>query len=193
MIGKLKCKFVRQAVNEAGNVELTFEVAPEGRFVAYETVRKARELADKGKVYLSASLTEYREKRSLSANAYMWVLCERLAERLSDGKSNFTKEDVYRKAIGEMGVFKDFEGLSQTDAKTLRHAWELLGTGWITEQVGYMPDGENVTVRCYYGSSVYNKKQMSRLLDGIVQDCKVLGIETETPEELARMKAEWAA
>ena len=36
----------------------------------------------------------------------------------------------------------------------------------------------------YYGSSVYDTKQMSALIDHIVQDCKALGIETKTPAEI---------
>ena len=141
---------------------------------------------------LSIKISKYREKRSLNANAYFWKLCGELAQVLSDTtKTKHTKEDIYRNAIKESGIYKDFQGLSQTDAKTLRHAWELLGTGWITEQVDFMPDGENVIVRCYYGSSTYNKKQMSRLIDNIVQDCEAVGIETRTPNEIAEMLSLW--
>ena len=39
----------------------------------------------------------------------------------------------------------------------------------------------------------YNKKQMSRLIDGIVQDCKAVGIETKTPNEIAEMLSRWEA
>ena len=140
---------------------------------------------------LSIKIDKYRKKRSLDANSYCWVLCTKLAEKLSDEKVKYTKEDIYRKAIHEVGIYKDFQNLSPSDAKTLRHAWELLGTGWITEQVDFMRDGENVVIRCYYGSSTYNTKQMSRLIDNIVQDCKEVGIETMSPAELERLKALW--
>ena len=140
---------------------------------------------------LSIKISKHREKRSLDANAYMWTLCDKLSRKLSDEKVKHTKEDIYRKAIKEIGVYKDFQGLSPTDAKTLRTAWEMLGTGWITEQVDFMPDGENVIIRCYYGSSQYNKKQMSRLIDNIVQDCEAVGIETMTPDQIAELKSRW--
>lgn len=140
---------------------------------------------------LSIKIEKYREKRSLDANSYMWVLCDKLAKKLSDEKVKHTKEDIYRKAIQEIGVYKDFQNMSPKDAKTLRTAWEMLGTGWITEQVDYMPDGENVIIRCYYGSSQYNTKQMSRLIDNIVQDCQSVGIETMTPNQLAELKSRW--
>lgn len=132
------------------------------------------------------SVKKHREKRSKDANSYMWVLCDKIAEVI-----NSTKEEVYKTAVHDVGVFKDFCNMSQKDADTLRHAWELLGTGWVTEQVDYSHNGENVTVRCYYGSSQYNTKQMSRLVDYIVNECKCLDIETKTPDELAILKASW--
>lgn len=142
---------------------------------------------------LSIEIKPYREKRSLNANNYMWKLCDDLAKELSDEDVKYTKEDIYRNAIKEIGVWKDIEGLSPTDAQTIRHAWEMLGTGWVTEQVDFMQDGENVIVRCYYGSSVYNTKQMSRLIKNIVQDCEAVGIETKTPNEIANMLSLWKA
>lgn len=139
-----------------------------------------------GKKY-EVTVKEYRKKRSLDANAFCWELCTKLAERIQ----GHTKEDVYREAIRQIGIYKDFSGLSPDDAKTLRTAWEMLGTGWITEQVDYMPDGENVVIRCYYGSSTYNTKQMSRLIDHLIQDCKSLGIETRQPEEVESILKQW--
>lgn len=142
---------------------------------------------------VSIKIEKYREKRSLNANSYMWVLCSKLAEERSKDGVKVTKDDVYREEIRELNVYKDFENLSPSDAKTLRTAWELLGTGWVTEQVDYMPDGENVIVRCYYGSSRYNTKQMSRLIDNIVQDCQAVGIETKTPTQIAELLSLWKA
>lgn len=145
----------------------------------------------KNKEKLSIILKPYSKKRSLNINSYCWVLCTKLADKLSGEKVKYTKEEIYRKAIKEVGIYKDFENLTPSEAQTLRYAWELLGTGWLTEQVDYMPDGNNVIVRCYYGSSRYNQKQMRRLVQGIVEDCKAVGIQTETPEEIARMLSLW--
>ena len=69
--------------------------------------------------------------------------------------------------------------------------WKRQGTAWLTEVVDYAEDGDAVVVRAYFGSSVYSTKQMSRLIDYIVQDCRQVGIETMTPEELARIKEDW--
>lgn len=140
---------------------------------------------------LSIEIKKYRKKRSLNANNYCWLLCTKLAEKLSDEKVKYTKEDIYRKAIQEVGIYKDFENLTQSEAKTLQHAWQMLGTGWITEQVDFMQDGDHVVIRCYYGSSQYNTKLMSRLIDSLVQDCQAVGIITATPDEIANMLSLW--
>ena len=52
-------------------------------------------------------------------------------------------------------------------------------------------DSGYTNVMFYQGSSGYDKNQFSVFLDGIVADAKELGIQTETPDEIAKMKAEW--
>lgn len=131
-----------------------------------------------------AEIKEYREKRSLDANKYFWLLLDKVAASIER-----TKEDLYLDYIKKIGPFKDFT-MTEDEAKTFRAAWSRLGTGWPTEQVDFTPDGENVVIRAYYGSSVYNKKQMSRLIDLVVQDAKEMGVETMTPAELASLLEE---
>lgn len=133
----------------------------------------------------TAVIKEYRERRSKSANDYAWALLEQLADAIHS-----TKNEIYIQKVREIGPFKDFI-LTEDEAKTFRIAWERLGTGWPTEQVDYDRDGERLVIRAYYGSSTYNTKQMSRLIDSIVQDCKDAGIETLPPDKLALLKEEW--
>lgn len=137
-----------------------------------------------GKRY-TVTIKEYRKPKSLNANNYFWNLCSEIAEKLGR-----TKNDIYIDYIKEVGIFKDFR-LTRDEAETFRVAWSEMGTGWPTEDVDYDQDGDRIIVRAYYGSSRYNGKQMSRIIDMAVQDAKSLGIETLTPEELARMNLEW--
>lgn len=46
-------------------------------------------------------------------------------------------------------------------------------------------------MRAYNGSSSYDTKQMSRLIDYVVQDAKSLDIETMTDRELSLLKEGW--
>lgn len=139
-----------------------------------------------GKRYM-AELKEKRNRRSMDANRYLWVLLDELAKAL-----NTTKEELYRLYVKRVGVFRDFH-LDAEEAKSFAVAWSMLGTGWITEQADFSRDGEQVIIRAYYGSSQYNTKQMSRLIDEVVEACKAEGIETLVPDELARIKETWNA
>ncbi len=127
-----------------------------------------------------------RKKRSLNANAYMWALCDKLSEKV-----DMPREDIYRRAIKEVGLYKDFHQMSEGEEKTLMKAWSLLGVGWFAERLDYEPDGEHTVVRAYYGSSSYNSKAMARLIDHIKQDAKSLGIETMSDQELSLLIDNW--
>lgn len=125
-----------------------------------------------------------RLKRSNNANSYMWVLADKIASAIG-----ITKEEVYRAHIRDVGVFNDIV-LEQDAVKKFIEAWQLNGIGWFAETLHYIfPDKE--MVRVYYGSSVYDTKQMSRLIDNIVNEAKSLGIETLTPQELELMINSW--
>jgi hypothetical protein len=131
------------------------------------------------------TLKKRTRKRSLDANRYFWQLLDKMADVLER-----RKEDLYLEYVKQCGPFKDFT-LTEDEAKTFKVAWSMLGTGWPTEQVDYDEDGEHIILRAYYGSSRYNTKQMSRLIDMVVEDAKELGIETMTPDELCRLKGAW--
>ena len=148
-------------------------------------ITAARGFVMKATGLYTAKLSKYRKKRSNDANAYCWALMDRLADVLDT-----TKEDIYREMVRRVGPYKVFH-LTEDEANTFRVGWEKIGKGWPTEQVDYTPDGDRVVIRAYYGSSTYNTKQMSRLIDMVVSECKEQGIETLTPLELERMKEAW--
>lgn len=129
------------------------------------------------------SIDRQKRKRSLNANAYMWQLCHKIAEKIGT-----TKETVYRKNIREVGSFETVELISEGVARFMR-SWQANGLGWIAEPLsernGY------TTVIAYYGSSSYNTAEMSRLIEAVVAEAKALGVETMTPEELERLTLTW--
>ena len=135
---------------------------------------------------VALEVKRYHKRRSLDANAYFWVLVGKLAEKLRQPPI-----DIYRHYIEQAGVFRAVD-ISEEAVQTLVHSWGLHGKGWICDVLDYGRHEDTRLVRLYYGSSVYNSKQMSALIDSIVGDCKEQGIETMTPDEIARMKARWA-
>lgn len=126
-----------------------------------------------------------RKGRSLDANAYAWVLLDKLAAHYG-----IPRNDVYREAIKIIGGVSDVLCIVSKAADEFCRKWESKGTGWMAEQgPSKIPGCVNVTV--WYGSSTYDTEQMSRLIDQIVSDCREAKIETMTPQELDALKSRW--
>lgn len=139
---------------------------------------------DDNKKYV-VEVKQYKHGRSLDANAYCWVLIDKLSE-----KTRIDKSEIYRRVIKEIGGNSQTVCVLEKAADKLIESWCCHGLGWQAEKFDSKIDN-CVNVTLYYGSSVYNTAQMSRLIDSIVQECKAQRIETMTPDELARLKATW--
>lgn len=50
-------------------------------------------------VEIDVEISKYFPKRSRNANNYCWELCSKIAEKLSNEGTIYTKEDIYRNAI----------------------------------------------------------------------------------------------
>lgn len=134
---------------------------------------------------LDITLKKHREKRSLDANAYAWVLMDKLATATGQPKT-----EIYRRAVRDVGGNTEtYCGLAPAVEK-LCEVWARRGLGWQAETFPSKLDG-CLNVILYYGSSTFDSAQMSRLIDGLVQDCQALNIETLPPERLAAMMEEW--
>lgn len=132
----------------------------------------------------TVTLGPKRRKRSLDANAYLWVLCDQIAKAI-----RATKEEVYRAAIKRVGAV-DVIPMREDAAAEWCRRWRSRGIGWVVETADAGLDGW-VEVLAYWGSSTYSASEMSRLLDDVIEEAKGLGIETATPEQLALMREEW--
>jgi hypothetical protein len=134
---------------------------------------------------LDIEAKKHREKRSLDANAYCWVLLGKLAEKM-DMKS----EEIYKMEIKDIGVYEVLPIRNEAIQKFIE-AWQKNGIGWVCEEIGKSKLQGYTNIKAYYGSSTYDNKQMSRLIDSIVEDCKLQGIETDTPEQIEMYKEMW--
>ena len=169
------------------------EVKLEGGWLMVKPVRedlgKAMAVVRKHKDRLyDLDVKEHRKKRSLDSNAYAWCLINKLAEVM-----RLPPEDVYRQAIQDISGNSEILPIKEEAVEQFKVAWSHNGIGWICRDMGKskLPGYRNLMV--YYGSSVYNSKQMSDLIDHLVQDCKALDIETLPPDKLALLIDEWGA
>ena len=130
-------------------------------------------------------IKELKQKRSLSANAYFWVLADKLSAKL-----NKSKEEIYKEYIKDVGD-NNYLTLVQTYVvDDLQKQWASRGLGWVSDAI---PSGQAgwTYVMLYYGSSTYDKAQMSRLINLIIQDCMENDIPVYDAEELQRLYDEW--
>ena len=134
---------------------------------------------------LDIEAKKHRNKRSLDANAYCWVLIGRLAEKMK-----ISAEEVYKMEIKNIGVFEILP-IKNKAVEKFKQAWQRNGIGWICEEIGKSKIDGYTNLKAYYGSSTYDSKEMSRLIDSIVEDCKLQGIPTDTPEQIEKYKEMW--
>lgn len=134
--------------------------------------------------HLSVDIRRWRNRRSLDSNAYCWELLSRMAEALKSDK-----EFVYREMLQKYSTSFTHIICKEKAIPKLREMYRcVIDLGEIT--VGNMTGHQ---LQVYFGSSTFNSKEMSTFIDGIVSECKELGIETLPPSEIERMNKEWGS
>lgn len=136
---------------------------------------------------LNIEMKKWYKKRSLDANAYCWVICDLIAKELSKNGIT-TKEEIYRDAILQVGTFEPFIVQEKT-FDNFKRIWEKQGLGFLVQEVSRKD--KCVKVNCYYGSSTYDSKEMSLLIEILVQLAKSLNIETKSKAEIDSLLKEW--
>lgn len=148
-----------------------------------EELREAQGLVNKWREFkgkIELALKRFLKPRSNDANAYMWVLCQAIAEAIMS-----SKEDVYRQTIRDYGQFESVtvptgsaqkfaNGWGRTDGKT--------HIGWFCDLIDNY-DG-STTALCYYGSSSYDTKQMHIILDALSRECDDLGLDVQISDSV---------
>ena len=123
---------------------------------------------------LDVTIKKWNDHRTLTANAYLWVLITKIGDAL-----RMSKDEVYfdmLKAYGQGGAVSVEERFVEDFRRTYKYA----------EQIGESElNGKTfVHFRFWVGSSEYDKEEFSILLDGVVQEAKNLDIETMDTENL---------
>lgn len=136
------------------------------------------------------TIQKKKNKRSLNASAYCWVLCQKIAEELS--KTGYTsKEDVYRKAIKDCSHFS-YVPVREDAIERYIQIWQAHGIGWIAEDAGECKSLQGYhNIMCYHGSSVYTVSEMQRLIDCLVDECHQLGIQLDDSDYIQSLVKEW--
>lgn len=124
---------------------------------------------------------EHKEKRSLNANGLMWHCLNEIATAL-----NTDKWSVYLQELRKYGQFT-YVLCKPSAVEKMKQSWREI------EEVGEVDvNGQrSIQMLCYYGSHMYNTKEFSRLLDGIISDMKEMGLEPPMPKQVQIALNEW--
>lgn len=141
----------------------------------------ARNMVDELKNHekLTLKIDKHREKRSLNANAYAWLLIGKIGN-----STRASKEEVYFKMLKDYGQSDLVSVLAHIPVEHYFKYYEEAGESTLNGKLFKH-------YRVYKGSSEFDTREMSIFIDGIVSEAKNLGIETMTPNEIAKMKDLW--
>lgn len=135
---------------------------------------------------LRLKLTQWKNVRSLNANAYFHALCDRLADKLGMSKPRMKNLLLFRYGQrardkdGSVAVIKSNADEDDLLEREDFHCWPIQKA----------PDGTPMYVLLHH-SRLYDSKEMSVLIDGTVQEAKAQGIDVLTSTEIEEMKQKW--
>ena len=159
---------------QTGQAQITFTINEKSALASVDSIKNCEKLTVKAK--------KYRQKRSLDSNAYAWVLMQKIAEATGSDKWSIYLICLKRFSKAFTHVIVKPEAVDAM--KELYRTCVDLGEISVNGTTGHQ-------LQVYFGSSTFDSKEMSVFIDGIVSECKELGIETLSPMERERMNAEW--
>lgn len=125
------------------------------------------------------------KKRSHNANSYCWELCTRIGEAVG-----ISKEEVYRRSIRDVGSYTPMP-IKAEGVERFSEIWRHRGVGWFVDVIDDSKLDGYKLIFAYHGSSTYDTKEMSRLIDNLIQDAKAVGVEVISESERALLLEDW--
>jgi hypothetical protein len=153
---------------------LSFDLDPESTGLAKMAYDKLKDSV------IDLTIDKWSDKRSLQANAYFHVLANEIAKATKSSMDDVKKLLVLQygtPARGSDGKYAAVKVPKNTELDKFYKYYRHIGTD---------ENGLDMYI-LYKRTSDLNKDEMSRLIDGTVDEAKALNIETLPPDELARM------
>lgn len=169
-------------------IDLSFGMNRKQR-VTIEVDRDFREDFDRLKdTELDVEIKKRRNRRSLSANAYFHVLVSKIAAERG-GSEDSVKEWLVCQ-YGALAKDKDgatvgFKLPASVDVSTIYPYVKCFDS---REENGKLFNCYLV----YKQTHLMDSKEMARLIDGAIEVAREMGIDTDTPEQMARYKELWS-
>jgi len=133
------------------------------------------------------TIEKTKKKRSLNANSYFHVLANKIAEAMNIGEDEAKVNLVLEYGaimVDDQGKNVGFKLPVGVNVNSIYKYAK-----WFDKRTENGTDFDCFIL--YEHTHKLDSKQMARLVDGAVYECQELGIETQTPEEIERMKSLW--
>ncbi len=137
---------------------------------------------------LDVVIRKHQEEKTDNQRKYFWALVGEIRMAIKNGT---TEKDVYLNLLRENGV-SEWIALPEDQVQVAKSYYRIVedkgGTVLTT------PSGKELEFRqlqCWKGLSLYTTEEACVLIDAAIEECKALGLETDTPDEIARMKQQW--
>lgn len=183
MIGRFNFHDFKLVTDDGGNIEFTASVLPESKCAVRQMVKEMRK-EDKE---FTSTITIKKNHRSLDQNALMWALLTIYADAQGGGRrGSIEPEDIYMQMLAKYGVAEFIMTLPEAKS-ALESAFRVV------KQVDTRDyNGKEMAVfKCYYGSSKYDTKQMTDLIDGIFDELAQIGINVDTSRDVSGYYEDW--
>ena len=148
--------------------EITLEINENTNFEEIQNIEK-----------LNIEMKKYRKKRSKDANSYAWKLIGEMADIL-----RADKDEIYENMLFQYGQTRLYPELKGQEPNRIFKYYRFFQDGVLN---GKECDWYKVAI----GSSEYDTREMSIFIDGVISEAKEMGIQTDTPEQIAKYKEEW--
>lgn len=173
---------------KASELHMMHEYGKGWQFVVHvseEAVGLAKMLCDKFRDgFVDIQVEKWSDKRSLQANAYFHVLCNKIAE-----VTKSSMDDVKKLLVSQYGTLARGSDSKYMAVKVPKNT-EIEKVYPYVRHIGTDENGLDMYLFFKHTADL-NKDEMNRLIQGTVDEAKALQIETLTPAELERMMDRW--
>lgn len=149
--------------------------------ITFEADSVPSDLPDLRDQTLDITAKKHRNRRSKNANALLWSCIGKIATAVRADKL-----DIYLTMLKRYGEFT-YVCVKPNAVDMLKRQWREC------EELGpIMVNGTPaMQMLCYYGSSTYDTRQFTALLEGVFSEMQQMGIETPSEEEMRLSLEAW--
>jgi hypothetical protein len=165
---------IEVSYTETGKQKLTFTLTSKADISDLKAIIANKKL-------IAIEVSQQKRKRSLDANGMLWAICTQIAAAIKS-----SKDEVYLTMLERYGVFTHIIVKAEA-VERIQKEWRtcrVLGEVTVNGKTG-------IQIQCYYGSHLYDSKEFSVLLDGVISEAREMGIEVISEQDKQLLIQEW--